>query len=239
MKNNNNQENVSSGKTIIIWGITLSVISIIMVLIFISQYNSFSDKKNISVAVALKTENMLQLRLYPDWFYYDSNCDSLYLSKVIGKDEKEQLLNLISADDTSFADYKSAIDELAFKASQNGRLSASLLLIICGIIAILGVQARTMWNFIGRVCYKKGVDMNTWWPWYALRPLIGFIIGIVIFLIWDLDLLNLGNNDKGNLNYLLFVGFLSGFAIQDVIEFIRKVAKKIFSPQEPEKNKDQ
>ncbi|MGD0279886.1 MAG: hypothetical protein ABSC11_11330 [Smithella sp.] len=228
----NNQQQISSNITIIIWGIILFVVSGLLVLIFICEYNRYSDIKNISVSVSFKNNNKFHLKLYPNWFFYDSKYDSLYLSKVINRDEKEQLLNLIPENAPFFADYKSAIDELAYKASQQqGKFSASFLLILCGIMATIGVQTRTMWNFIGRVCYKNGVDMNIWWPWYVLRPLIGFIVGIIISIIWDLDLLNLGNN-KEKLNCVLFVGFLAGFAIQDVIEFLRRIAKKIFSSSE-------
>ena len=190
-------------------------------------YCSYSklEKYKIRAHVAWLNEENIKVKQGPSWFMYDSS--KLYSLKQISNEEKTMLLNLIDSD-TSANKYYKAIERLSFLSNMSEKVPETLLFLIGGIAAILGVQIRTIFDLIGNVCYKRHLNMLRWWPWYALRPLLGFLVGAFIVVLLQSKIFVPTENDGLQNIYLVGLTVLAGFGVTDVIGMLRSLSKKLF-----------
>lgn len=219
---------------LISFAIGLILFTVFICYLFIGAYKKL-EELNTHVKVEWKNNNNFILTDSPNWFLHDR--DSLQTLKQINDVDKFLLMNLVEKDTSkSYNSYVHAINKLSFLSNSNSKIPFSLLLYIGGLSAVIGVQIRTLHDFIGQTCYKKNIDLKVWWPWYVVRPFLGFLVGGVVIVFMEASIL------KSSLNYnssnFLFIGFtvLAGFGSTDVVSLLRTLSKKIFGRDTTTKN---
>lgn len=103
--------------------------------------------------------------------------------------------------------------------------SDSLIITLC--IVFLGCCARTFYDYIGWECYKGGQNMDTWWPWYVFRPIIGVPITAFLIVAFRTSMFSSLFSSK-DLNTYLIVSFLAGFAMMEFVTMLRRSSKALF-----------
>lgn len=209
-------------------GLSIAVMTILAIWFFKISYQAF-DRYKLDCKVYWKSPNNLPLADAPHWVYYAF--DTLYTSRSITADEKVVLLSLVKRDTVNYPTYSKAIDELAFKSNFTTKVSFMIILILAGASGIIGVQIRTIFDFIGRVAFKNGVVYTKWWPWYFLRPILGFIVACIVIVFFESGILNTLKNYNHTGAMLIGVSVLSGFAAFDVVVAMRKISKRIFGAE--------
>lgn len=169
----------------------------------------------------------------PVSFWYDSTKRQLVHIGVVDQKRKLELLELISSDSQDLAKqhrnmYWAAIDKLAF--SSNEGLSGLLvsLLFLGGISGVLGVQLRSLVNFVGNACYTNSLDLVIWWPYYFVRPFIGFILGVIVVVIISAGFFVASGAAPSGTLWWASIAFLSGFGEQEFTQKLRQLTKTLF-----------
>ncbi len=128
--------------------------------------------------------------------------------------------------------YRQAIDRLTFLSNQQTETSILFLLLLGGIGGVVGVQLRSVSNFIGVACVKNRLDFKRWWPWYALRPLLGFLVGVLVVVLTKSDLYTPeGPTSEANL-WWLGLAVLAGFGAEDFGLRLRLISHTLFGVSE-------
>jgi hypothetical protein len=129
------------------------------------------------------------------------------------------------------ASYVAAIDKL----SEESLLSASkyllALLLLGGWCGMVGVQVRSMWDFVRNICFKDPpqLDVVTWWPWYLMRPIIGFVLGILAIGLITSGFLGVENQSPRDSLWWLSVTVLVGFGATEFMARLRLVVTALFA----------
>ena len=120
--------------------------------------------------------------------------------------------------------------------TDSGNVSeASSSLVVGGII---GAQTRSIWLFIRIACYQNRLELKLWWPWYVLRPLLGFVLGAFVFVLAEADLLAMdlpGRQANGGAMWWLAVSFIVGFGTQEFVNRLRELTNTLFRREDPSK----
>jgi hypothetical protein len=222
------QIQVINTRTTTIWTVVYIIFSSLISLMAFYLAHQIVDKKVKPVSVNWIKSDSLKIKPGPVWFYYDKKNGTLNTRHAISDNDKTQLTALINDDDKVFQSYSLAIDQLAFTSNRPKESDIYFwLTILYAIAGLLGVQLRTINNFIGIACYKKTFDFHAWWPWYLVRPLLGFITGGVVFLLIDSKQLLAGESAGGMSALALTAAFLGGFSADEFYELLRKISKRI------------
>lgn len=169
----------------------------------------------------------------PPTFWYDSAHSQLVCSGVVDQKQKLELVGLGTAakEETRNAELKSysgAIDQLAFASNQQMAGLLLSLLVLGGLAGVLGVQLRSLVNFVGKACYQNNLDLVIWWPYYAIRPLIGLLVGIVVVVIVHAGFFVAGNGAPSGTLWWAGIAFLAGFGEQEFTSRLRQLTKTLF-----------
>ncbi len=188
------------------------------------------------IKVSWKAEPGVTLASGPASFLVDHEQSKLLHRGPIDNELKKNLLALIridgKADDTQIKKADSfyrAIDRLAYNANANSYPALYYLMILAGIGGLVGVQIRSISNFIGVSCIKNKLDLKRWWPWYALRPLLGFLFGILVVVLVKAELF-LGTESQMEHDNLWWLGLamLTGFGASDFGDRLRLLTQTLF-----------
>ncbi len=134
------------------------------------------------------TNTIIVLQPGPPLFRYDRTSNMLFYKGVIDAPIKQELIALFPSEGTNKSEqawqsYSEAVSSLAYKSNDGNRAMLSTLLFLGGLSSMLGAMLRLAVNFINVTCYKKTLDLKLWWPYYALRPPLAFMIGLTIVLL--------------------------------------------------------
>lgn len=149
---------------------------------------------------------------------------------------KEELIALLNVEgipvqqaEAIKASYFRAIDTLAYNSNVNAYSVLILLLILAGLGGVVGVQIRSISNFVGVTCFKNDLDIKRWWPWYVLRPLLGFLFGILVVVLVKAKLF-LGTDTQVGDESLWWLGLaiLTGFGASDFGDRLRLLTQTLF-----------
>ncbi len=201
--------------------------TVLIVAAFVHFYR-LSEAKQVLEVVSWNNEKQQSLRSGPVWFGYDEQARLLKVKGVIDDTVKMQLLKLYPSDSSGYASYQSAIDLLAFKTQTSANKPPYLLvLVLGGLAAMIGVQIRTIYHFLDHACYKRDFDAKIWWPWYVVRPWVGFLLGAALILLAEVNLFSVAN---AQYSQIFWIGFsiLAGFSTPDVIRRLGKASEAIF-----------
>lgn len=204
--------------TLLFWGFTWSFKKV--------------EKNNETISVYWNNSDSLKVSAGPSWFFYDKKKDSISSSHSISDGEKLSLLALVKSEEDKSGSYSDAISELSFKSNKQMKTSYLFLLVLSGICGAIGVQMRSIHNFIGNTCFKNEFNFDVWWPWYFIRPLIGCLVGPVVFIIFDGKLVPMSTPFSYSNVLLIAVSILAGFGAEDVLNTLRTLSKRVFGYKE-------
>ena len=211
--------------------IALMVISGVAMIAFLLFLNLLNTKQRgiTSPAVAWLNPGKVELTIYPNWFLYDKNLKQIRTRAVIDEKMKMELMKTypLRGDSANFAEFRQSVEQLAFQSAEMKGSYYWLLLLVSGLAAIVGVFIREMLDLIRHFCYKKDLDFKLWWPWYSLRPIVGFMFGVMVILFNGTDLLFESANNSGE-TYLIAIAIIAGISVEDVMLKIRKVSQVLF-----------
>ncbi len=219
-------------KAILILCLT-TILCVFAVWIALDRYEPVISKTQTSVVMSIMNPKLEFQRDVPSWFYVRN--DTLMACKVIDDNDKTVLKSLVVkndsvADSPMIKSYYSAIDELAYKSKTNNSDPWNLFfLTLC--LVYLGCCARTLYDYIGWKCYKGGQDMETWWPWYVFRPVLGVSIAAFLIFVVRTSMFSSLFSSK-DLNSYLVVSFLAGFAMMEFLKLLRRTSKALFGGDE-------
>lgn len=222
----------------------LIIVSGLLIWWFICIQRDLSTN-NSCYAVSWENTDTLCLKSGPSWFIVDNKSDSIKSLKVIDDEDKKKLLALYTGND-SCSTYPNAIDQLAFKSNKETSSRYYMILLLTGVCGMMGVMLRTINNFIGVACYKV-LDLEIWWPYYTVRPCMGFFIGPILYSILDGKLLTIGSGSTGSNVYLIAITILAGYGTEDFLDMLKNLSKRLFrsndaknydKPDEKEKEKE-
>ncbi|MDE5758783.1 MAG: hypothetical protein K2H85_09270, partial [Allobaculum sp.] len=101
----------------------------------------------------------------PVWFKVEKGCIST--NRALERGDVMELRALVSDTCPEYSMYVKAIGDLAYQSNTDTNNLNDLIWLTLYFV-ILGCSARTLYDFIGRKCYKKQ-NMRKWWPWYVYR----------------------------------------------------------------------
>ena len=188
-------------------------------------YKSVVDKSNVSITE--KLSNIALTNEHPIWFKVEH--DTISTNRALEHGDIMELRSLVSDTCPNYSSYVKAIGNLAYKSNNDTtNLEDLIWLTLCFVL--LGCSARTLYDFIGRKCYKQQ-RMKKWWPWYMFRPLIcAPIAALLIVSVRTSFFSNLFVSK--DLNSYLVVSFVAGFAIMEFLSMLRRVSKSLFDGSE-------
>ncbi|MGC3971058.1 MAG: hypothetical protein QM775_28090 [Pirellulales bacterium] len=163
----------------------------------------------------------------PSAFMYDPEKSQLVHFGAISDERKTELRGKIND-----VGYQAAVDRLAFQSQATGKSALTWLLVLGGVSGLLGVQIRSLHDYVGHSCYVGTLDIDRWWPWYVLRPALGFLLGFFIVVLIKTDLLAAAEA-KTESGSLWWVGLaaIAGFGVDDVIRRLRLLSKTLFGTE--------
>ena len=178
----------------------------------------------------------------PTSFYVDTQGQQLVTRGPIDANEKQQLAGLVTKNgqtlfppDPAGESYWEALDHLAYTSNASGPTVDLWLLILGGVSGFLGVSLRSIINFVGVTCYRNELDVVRWWPWYALRPAIGFIFGFAAVLLIRVGFFQAETASTSTLNWALVIALLAGFGATEFADRLRLLSKTLFGESSGER----
>ncbi|MGQ7944156.1 aminoglycoside phosphotransferase family protein [Flavobacterium sp. WC2509] len=178
----------------------------------------------------------LNFKKSPSWFIYEK--DTLISSEFINDNMKQELIGLAPDSIKSDNSYFKEVNVLAYKSQKSDQNQLPWLLIASGLISVIGVNIRSLWDFVGNASYKDDLDVDRWWPWYFLRPTIGFLAGVIFYFLYYGGMMELNTNklSSSRLYFLLAISGIIGFGLNDFIDRLRNISKAIFGIENNKKN---
>jgi hypothetical protein len=222
----------TTGEKIIVFffllGTAISVLSL-----WFWQVRQVQNVANAEVSVSWDRPAGLTLRSGPPSFRYDAESKKLLFRGFMDPTQKDELVKLATsggsdAQATAAASYQGAIDQLAYVANNHHDIFMLRIFLLGGISGVLGVLMRSLFNFVRVTCFENKFDWHRWWPWYIIRPILGFFLGLVCILFVEADLVQANGKSTASLAWWIGVALLAGFAADDFIEKIRLVGQTLF-----------
>jgi hypothetical protein len=195
----------------------------------VSTLDGYIQRQN---EVSWQAPANLTMKPGPPTFWYDAGKNRLVHVGVIDEKKKLELLNLVTVTSEQPAtdemkSYWAAIDQLAFSSNQNLAGLLIGLLFLGGLAGALGAQLRSLVSFVGHACYTGQLDLVVWWPYFALRPFTGFLLGTVIVIVVQAGLFAAGGAPSGTL-WWASIAFLAGFGDTEFTQRLRQLTRTLF-----------
>ncbi len=230
-------------------GILLILTTVVVAVLWFNVFSEYGALSSKQAELRFKLPDGYTLRSGPVEFRYEAESGKERLIHIgpIDKERKKILIGLLSkmgniqsdddGNDTSKSqasatieesEYWSAIDNLTFMSHSENSIVLKSLLLLAGLSGILGVQIRSIINFIGVACIKNSLDIKRWWPWYILRPVQGFLLGLLAVLIIKAGIFLPDGSVPSGTNWWLAITILVGFGAEDFTERLRLVSQAMF-----------
>jgi hypothetical protein len=178
--------------------------------------------------------NSVTLQAGPAGFRYDLGSQLLSNVGAIDDRRKAELVGLLMSKSTEPVErdvqltYATSIDKLAVATRKIASLSAMGLLLLGGISGMLGVQLRSMTNFVGIACFKNELDMARWWPYYVIRPFSGFLLGVIVVIIVKAGYLQATGGFPAESAGWIAISLLAGFGADEFTQRLRRLSQTMF-----------
>lgn len=173
------------------WAIILAIATIGVFALAVGLISSQEDAKPTFRVKWVSKQAKLNDNEVPSLvFRHDAERDELIHRGAIDQKRRAALLELKFDDvkrkdtrlDEEIITYRQSIEKLAFLSNVK-RASLGFLMLLTALGGIVGVQARSISYFILHACVKNDLNLNRWWAWYGLRPLLGMIFGPLVVLL--------------------------------------------------------
>jgi hypothetical protein len=214
--------------------IFLLLAAILVLSVWFMQVRSVQGLASAEVKVSWVKPDNFFLKSGPPSFRYDPDKKMLLFRGLMDPTRKDELVKLAPSENqdqsakAATAKYQEAIDQLAYY-SNNQRDSFILrVFLLGGISGILGVLMRSLFNFVRVSCFENKFDWHRWWPWYIIRPILGFFLGLVCILFVEADLFQPSGKATASLAWWIGTALLAGFASDDFIEKMRLIGQTLF-----------
>lgn len=136
--------------------------------------------------------------------------------------------------------FEFAIGDLAYRATRQNDLLPTLML-LAGLAGAVGAQLRSASSFV-YACKKDYLDVRLYWPWYLLRPLIGFVVGVIVVVLVKGGLFMASDSSATTQVDMWWLGLaiIVGFGSEGFTDKLYLIGKTIFGegPKETETNKN-
>jgi hypothetical protein len=189
--------------------------------------------------VAVSDISTLSLEDAPAAFHYDAARRELVYIGLVDDSTKKALVALARdgapGSSAAKAAYLAAVEQLAFTSTEVSQSLSVDLLILGGCVGMLGVQLRSIVNFVGHACFRNDLDLKRWWVYYAIRPLTGFLLGIVVVAIVRAGLLPLREEPSAKALWWSAVAFFAGFGEEEFTQRLRLISKTLFGVEHERK----
>jgi hypothetical protein len=137
-----------------------------------------------------------------------------------------------AGNDRRLASYTAAVDNLTFKSNGQNDRYFLYLLSLAGLSGVLGTQVRAFANFIYVSTTRNDLDVGVWWPWYALRPVLGFLLGLMVVLLVQAKLFVPATDSlPSGTAWWMALAMLVGFAADDFAQRLRLVGQALFGKE--------
>jgi hypothetical protein len=219
----------------VILGVLLFLISIGATMGWFLIFNSVQSHVRGEYSVAWTPKPGTLLSPGPPSFQFDAGRGRLVARGPIDTSMKSELVSLISSKGVTIfppnplgRSYWQALDRLAFESNRESDQTLWLLLLLGGISGFLGVQLRSLVNFVGVTCFKNNLDIDRWWPWYAVRPPQGFIFGLAAMLLLQVGFFQPETGAPDAVIWGIVIALLAGFGAAEFADRLRLLAKTLF-----------
>jgi hypothetical protein len=143
--------------------------------------------------------------------------------------KEDDLKAAVVVEDSRLLNYAGAISKLAFDSNSLIDNYFLYLLSIAGLSGMIGTQIRAFANFIYLSTQTNKLDVKTWWPWYALRPALGFLLGLTVVLLVQAKLfVPTTDSPPSGTAWWMALAMLVGFGADDFAQRLRLVAQALF-----------
>lgn len=215
----------------IVLAILLAVFSFAVIATWFYVLKQTEERLNKEYKVAWAAPEGFVLRPGPPSFYY--NRKEVSHRGPIDTKLKSELLALPTGQEPentkeSIQGYNDAVDNLAYQSNESLQGILMFLLAFGGLSAVLGNQLRANGNFVNIIVYKDALDVRRWWPWYAMHPLISFVLGVIVVLLVKADLIQLGDKVPSGSMWWSAIAFLAGFGASEFTERLRLLTQTLF-----------
>jgi hypothetical protein len=210
----------------------LALVTIGLLIAWLTIFSNKPFEPRLGVTWWIKPDGA-ELKAGPPNFRYDAQTHFLLFRGVADAKVKEELDKLLVVDESkpqlkaAHDSYVSAVDKLVFEAHDHADEELFWLLILGGLSAALGVQIRSITGFIGNACFKNELDLRVWWPWYAMRPFLGFILGAVVIVLARADLFQPGGHSGSSNIWWVGIATLVGFGSSDFTDRMRVLVQTL------------
>ena len=215
--------------------LAMLVLTAVVVCIWFISLNSMNEILDTETKVPLENRGNWVLESGSPKFWYNPDDKVISYMGLINENEKREIVSLLRVDGSPslhVQEYWSIVDELAYKADQRSSDILIFLLISAGLSGVIGVQIRGLGNLVGVACFKNQLDLRRWWPWYLLRPPVGFLLGLVSVVIIRSEIfVPEGTGSTGEL-WWLAVAVLVGLSVDDFVMRLRHISRAIFGQAE-------
>ncbi len=168
-------------------------------------------------------------------YFFDRKSSELVVRGAIDEKTKEEIISSFPLDDGTIVYFKSfveAMNQAAFESNKKSEGISLLILLLGGVAGIVGVQLRSITNYIGHACWRNDLELNRWWPYYVMRPISGFVLGAAVVAIIQAGLLTAGEGTPGKTLWWVGICFLAGFGEEEVAQRLRHLTKSLFGASE-------
>ncbi len=131
-------------------------------------------------------------------------------------------------DEVAFQSYYRALDKLAYGAKQSQGNYLPYLLLLGGLGGVMGVLIRTLLQFVQITAVETRLNVARWWPWYVIRPLLGFMFGVLAVLVIEAQLFVPGETAPSGTVWWLAISVLVGFGAEEFGGRLRLISKALF-----------
>jgi hypothetical protein len=216
------------------------VVSVLSLFVWFSMFVETQSQLRAEYRVPWTPPPDIEIAPGPPSFFRDTRSNELVVRGPIDDALKQELQKLISKSgkpigppDPSGTSYWQALDRLAFESNRSADRYELSLLILGGLSGLVGVQLRSVINFVGVASFRNELDVVRYWPWYALRPAAGFVFGLTVVLLIGVGLFQAEAPFTGGVNWSLVVAILAGFGATEFAERLRQLAKTLFGEAPP------
>jgi hypothetical protein len=163
---------------------------------------------------------------------YDRKAGKLSYRGVIDDAAKRKLTDVVNnasaAQEASRKVYLTAVDRIAQESGGNGTTVVLYLLLLGGLSGTLGVQLRSLTNYVGHACFKRDLNVSIWWPYYVVRPVTGFLLGVALVAVVQSGLLSPSSTSTDRVLWWAALALLAGFGEEEFTQRLRLVSKTVF-----------
>lgn len=150
---------------------------------------------------------------------------------VIDDAIKRKLTDVVSnapATEATRKTYLTAVDRISQESIGGGNKVVLFLLLLGGLSGTLGVQLRSLTNYVGHACFKGDLDVSIWWPYYVVRPVTGFVLGLALIAVVQSGLLSTSATSTDRVLWWAALALLAGFGEEEFTQRLRLVSKTFF-----------